>query len=110
MIPLPNIPGILVSGFGRQNLSVIPGSKVQLFCPATGIPTPNRFVWSISSLGELSEIIGSHYTNISDIYTKVLTIKQKDNFTEYSCTAINIAGDATSTVNVRTLSKPTFIL
>ena len=44
---------------------------------------------------------------IGDIPTKVLSIEQKDDFTEYTCTASNIAGIDNKTVNVRTLSKPT---
>ena len=46
-------------------------------------------------------------TMIGDIPTKVLSIEQKDDFTEYTCTASNIAGIDNKTVNVRTLSKPT---
>ena len=106
-ISLPNIPGTLVSGAGRQNLSVIPGSNVQLFCPVTGIP-PARIFWQIDG-GRFPVDKNVTNTTIGGIPTAVFTIEQKDNFTEYSCIAQNIAGVATSTVNVRTLSKPTCI-
>ena len=51
----------------------------------------------------------SNDTTIDGIPTKVLSIKQKDNITNYTCKASNIAGIANRTVNIRTLSKPTCI-
>ena len=98
---LPNIPGTLVSGAGRQNLSVIPGSKVQLFCPATGIP-PANINWLMTVFFDEKNVANA---TIGGIPTKVLSIVQKDNSTEYACIARNIAGFDTRTVNVRTLSK-----
>ena len=80
---------------------------MQLFCPVTAIPPASVF-WEING-GILDENINETDTTISGIPTVVVTIEQNDNFTEYSCTAINIAGIATRTVNVRTLSKPTRI-
>ena len=82
---------------------------MQLFCPVTAIPPASVF-WEINGgIHVLDKNINETHTTISGIPTVVVTIEQNDNFTEYSCTAINIAGIATRTVNVRTLSKPTRI-
>ena len=106
-VSLPNIPGTFISGAGRQNLSVIPGSNVQLFCPATGIPPANISWHKDQNPYPVNKNVIN--TTIDGIPTKVITIEQKDNFTEYSCRADSVAGVARSTVSVRTLSKPTYV-
>ena len=78
---------------------------MQLFCPATGIP-PADINWLMTVFFDEKKVSNATAT-IGGIPTKVLSIEQKDNSTEYTCIAHNIAGLDTRTVNVRTLSKPT---
>ena len=80
---------------------------MQLFCPATGKPSPKIYWLKDQSRVAVDENVTN--TTIGSIPTIVITIEQKDNLTKYSCIAESVAGFDNLTVNVITLSKPTCI-
>ena len=95
-----------VSGAGRHNLTVIPGTLVILFCPASGIP-PANITWTRLVEGSYVPVNTSDDARyiVDGIPNLTLRVVQQENFTRYKCTAENMAGIDTKTVDVRTISK-----
>ena len=95
-----------VSGAGRHNLAVIPGTLVILFCPASGIP-PANITWTRlveDSYVPVNTSDDARYI-VDGIPNLTLRVVQHENLTQYKCTAENMAGIDTKTVDVRTISK-----
>ena len=105
MVTLPTTPGTTTAGAGRQNVAVTQESNIRLYCPATGIP-PATISWTRQVGGIFVPVTTNVMMgNVGGIPTLILTLNnlQQADFTQYRCTASNIAGTTNRDVRVNSV-------
>lgn len=93
-MPLPQTPGVIVTGAGGHNVTVTTGSIVHLYCPATGIP-PAVITIQRRVRGILMPMSKAHVTVVSGVPAIQFSISsfQSSDMGEYVCIAENAAGN-----------------
>ena len=100
---LPNGTWSVVGGAGRGDLWVEIGGNVTLYCPTTGIETPNTsWLNDTTKVSNLSRVVITNEP-VNGIPAVVLTINNitKSDLVTYTCMTSNSDGTDTQNITIR---------